>query len=164
VIEYSLSASPLYGLYNETDDGGVYTVSIGPSGPTVVDLTQGLILGTADIAFAAGRLYGTTGAVVDPVARQLLGTFNVANVAVFGSSIMVDALNGRAIFLEAGNPNSSATLHAFDLNTFQSIRSLPLAWIPGPGHSKGLIRWGADGLAFRSPNTVYLVRSNLVRR
>jgi trimeric autotransporter adhesin len=162
-IEFSASSSTLYGLHNETDDGGFYTVAIGAGGPTVADVTSGLILGTSDIAFAAGRAYGTTGAIVDPVALQLLGTFAVNEVGIYGSRIVVDAANSRAVFLEAGDPPFSAALHAFDLNSFQSIRTLRIPAAPGPSDATSLIRWGADGLAFRSLNIVYLVRSRLVR-
>lgn len=168
VIEYSTSASTLYGLNNESSAGGLYTISIGPSGPTVANVTQGLISGTSDIAFAGGRLYGTTGAVVDPVALQVFARFDVVNVSTHGSLVVVDAVNGRAIFLEAGNPTHIAALHAFDISTFQSIRSLAIPSAPGPGNSwsgsTSLIRWGDDGLAFRSVVAVYLVRSSLVRR
>jgi hypothetical protein len=163
-IEYSSSSSTLYGLYNETDDGGLYTVSIAAGGPTVVDVTQGLVRGTSDIAFVEGRIYGTTGAIVDPVARHLLAAFDVTNAATHGSRLVVDAANSLAIFFEAGNPPFTPTLHSFHLYGFQSVRSVVLPLVPDyPGDTGSLIRWGSDGIAFRSASVVYLVRTSLVR-
>ena len=48
VIEFSASPTTLYGLHNETEDGGMYTIAVGPAGPTVANVTTGLIRGTSE--------------------------------------------------------------------------------------------------------------------
>jgi len=163
-IEFSGSATTLYGLYNETDDGGMYTVAVGPGGPTVANVTAGLIRGTSDIAFAGGLLYGTTAVAVDPVARTVVGTFAVTDVGIYGSRLVADPANGRIVFTEVGTPSYTTQLHAFDLATGASVRALELVSTPNPSDVTSLIRWGTDGLALRSSTTVYLVRTSLVRR
>jgi hypothetical protein len=164
VIEFSGSATTLYGLYNETEDGGMYTVTFGPAGPTVANVTAGLIRGSSDITFAGGRLYGTTGVAVDPVARSVVDTFLVTDVGIYGSRLVADPANGRIVFTEVDTPPFTSHLHAFDLATGTSVRTLELVGTPPPSDVTSLIRWGTDGLALRSVSSVFLVRTSLVRR
>jgi hypothetical protein len=163
-IEFSASATALYGLSNETDDGGMYTITVSPGGLTVANVTTGLIRGTSDIAFAGGRLYGTTAVAVDPVARAVVGTFPVTDVGIYGSRLVADPTNGRIVFTEVGTPSYTSQLHAFDIATGASVRALELVDTPFPSDVTSLIRWGTDGLALRSATTVFLVRTSLVRR
>jgi hypothetical protein len=164
VIEFSSASTTLYGFYNETDDGGMYTVTVTPNGPVVANVTSGLILGGADIAFGGGRLYGTTGVAVDPVARTVVVTYPVKDIGIYGSRLVADPANGRIVFTEIGTVNFSSVLHAFEIESGASLRTLELVTTPGPADVTSLIRWGTDGLALRSSTTVFLVRTSLVWR
>jgi hypothetical protein len=77
---------------------------------------------------------------------------------------VADPANGRIVFTEVGTPYYTSQLHAFDLATGASVRTLELVDTPGPSDVTSLIRWGTDGLALRSATTVFLVRTSLVRR
>ena len=65
---------------------------------------------------------------------------------------------GRVFFL------TSATLSAFDMNTMQPLGSVP---VPGTisDHPYAarlrLVRWGGDGLAYRSDGKVHILRTTL---
>ena len=110
-----------------------------------------------DIKFDGGRIYTTSGRVIDPEARTVVGTFSGAA----SLSVRPDTVLGRVFFLiPTGSP--TAKVSAYDLNTRQ------LLWteeIPGvSGSPNNLVRWGAKGLAFRTTGgQVFLIESpNLI--
>jgi hypothetical protein len=109
-------------------------------------------------------VYGSNGVVVDPETHTTLDGFAVNNAETHGAYAVLDEENGRIIFLEAGAPPWTANLHAFDLESRPSIRSLAVPAAPGPGDATSLIRWGTDGLAFRGGSRVFVIRTSLVRR
>jgi len=150
VIEFSASASTLYGYNNETSEFGFRTMSVGESGVSVIDVTQGLISGYhVDIEFDAGLIYATSGRVVDPETLTLAGTYGASGL------IEPDSTIDRTFFL------TENTLLAFDQDTFAPAGSLDIEGITGTPSS--LIRWGGDGLAFRtSSGQVFLIRTSLV--
>jgi DNA-binding beta-propeller fold protein YncE len=145
VIEFSASASRLYGLNNETTEFGFRRMSVDESGAVVVDVARDLVttgFGT-DIEFDDGRLYATNGRVIDPEARVLLGAYPGIPSA---SLVEPDSENERVFFL-AGS-GSTWTLRAFDLTTFIQVASLAIPGISGtPG---SLVRWGDDDHPHRS--------------
>jgi putative hemolysin len=149
-IEFSASASTLYGYNNETSLFGFGTMSVDESGVSVANVTQNLISGyRVDIEFDAGLIYATSGCVVDPEALTLAGTYGASGL------VEPDSTTGRTFFL-TGN-----TLLAFDQQTFAQVGSLDIEGVTGTPSS--LIRWGEDGLAFRtSSGQVFLVRTPLV--
>lgn len=164
VIEFSASADTLYGYNNETTEYGFRRMAVGASGVTVLDV-QGsfpnppgaLIEGSADIRFNAGRIYTTTGRVIDPVNRSILGTFVLPAGA---SAVAPDtaAPTGRVYFLS----NSAGwTVRAYAQTSAQppaAIMSVPGAGVSDSASS--LIRWGSNGLALRtSGGKVFIVNS-----
>jgi C1A family cysteine protease len=150
VIEFSASASTLYGYNNETSEFGFRTMAVDQSGVSVANMTRSLISGYGtDIEFDAGLIYATSGRVVDPEALTLAGTYGASGLVEPDSTI------DRTFFL-TGN-----TLLAFDQDTFAPVGSLAIEGITGTPSS--LIRWGGDGLAFRtSSGQVFLIRTPLV--
>jgi hypothetical protein len=151
VIQYSADPATLYGYNNETTDFGFRTMLVDDNGVTITNSTSGLIVGFGvDIRFDGGLIYSTTGRVIDPVARVLVGTFAGID---FGALVRPDSASGRIFFL-----NGNATLLVFDPTTFLPLGSLN---IPGvSGRATSLIRWGSDGLAFRtSNNQIFVVQS-----
>lgn len=145
VIEFSNTSATLYGYTNETTNFGFRTISVGASGATETNSTGGLISGFGvDFAYGGGRVYTTSGRIIDPVARTLIGTFAASG------PVVPDPSAGQVYFL-AGNK-----IQSFNMNTFL------LNWdvtIPGVSGSTGsLTRFGDHGLAFRTPgNEVFLV-------
>src|SRR5207249_238776 len=135
------SASRLYGF--DTQDGGngaFRRMAVDASGVSTLDVTW-LPLGP-DIRFADGRIYGASGAVLDPDARRLLGSFPDVRRGSFSSLVLPDGSLPRVFFLTDA-PNifpQSHKLLAFDPNSFLPLGSLDLSTINSPVSS--LIRWG----------------------
>ena len=163
-IEFSASASTLYGLNN-----GIIKMAVNPSGVTKAGTTS-QVPGGGDIKFADGVIYTSAGRAVDPETGALLGTFTAPEI---GSNPMVlpDPANGRVYFLGSvgmGSYYEGSTLKllAFDQKTFLPLGSVTL---PGTyGSPTSLVRWGANGLAFRangnvpSLDKVVLIQTSLI--
>jgi len=153
VIEPGAMATRLYGLNTETTEFGFRRMAVDAGGVTVIDATPNLLQSfAADIEYANGRIYTTTGAVIEPETRTLVGTFPGIP---FDSVVEPDVAAGVVYFLTA-NLGSSLALQTFDAATFLPIDTLSLPGVSGmPG---SLIRCGAGGLAFRtSANQVVLI-------
>ena len=155
VIEFSANVSRLYGYNNETTDYGFRRMALAPTGVTIVDSTSNVIEGfNVDIEYHAGRVYSSTGRVIDPEAGTLLGTYSGIG---FGALVRPASELGRVFFLADGE------LLTFDLATFVRLESLTIPAISGtPG---SLVRVGGEGLAFRtSGQQVFLIGPSTATR
>jgi hypothetical protein len=158
VIEFSAFASRLYGYNQESTEFGFRRMTVDASGVTVLDVFDSfmgdLISGFGvDIKFDGGRIYTTSGRVIDPEARTVLGTFSGAASV----SVRPDSVLGRVFFLiPTGGP--TVKVSAYDLNTRQLLGTEE---VPGvSGSPSNLVRWGAKGLAFRTTGgQVFLLES-----
>jgi hypothetical protein len=152
VIEFSGSSGVLYGQ-DTVVAGGFQKLSIDSNGVTVLSTTKGVILGGGDIQYDSGLIYANNGQVADPETPVALGAFAITGL------VAPDAAAGRVYFLTFGPLSTSVTIFAFDSTTF-----LPVAFqtIPGVSGTPGsFIRWGTDGLAFRTTgNQVFFLRTS----
>ncbi|PYV83716.1 MAG: hypothetical protein DMG05_25655 [Acidobacteria bacterium] len=155
VIAFSTSSSRLYGLNGPYE---FYRMKVDDSGVSIVSSTRDLVTGD-DFEFDNGLIYVNSGQVIDPEALQVVGTFSFES---FGGvySFLPDSVVGRVYFLVARN-QSSYTILAFDQRTFLLVGSLD---VPGVlGTPSKLIRWGANGLAFRTTgDQVFLIQTALI--
>src|SRR5204862_7625926 len=104
-----------------------------------------------------GLLFSSLGQVINPVSNTLLGTFSNASSFAF----VPDTANGRAYYLTSDPFTGNVILKAFDINTFLLIGSLNLSGINGTPTS--LLRWGPNGLAFRTTgNQLYIIQTSLI--
>jgi hypothetical protein len=73
-----------------------------------------------------------------------------------------DSSLGSAFFVSGGESYSGvhATLNAYDLMQYYPTRSTTLSFVGAPPRRP--IRWGVDGLAFLTPESVVLVRGPFV--
>ena len=162
VIEFSASASRLYGYNNETTEFGFRRMTVDSSGVTVLDATANLISGFGvDIKFDNGLIYATTGAIVDPEARTLVGTCVLSSL-YGGTAVRPDSANNLVFFLEYDFYSSTWKIEAFNMSTFVSLGSISVPGIPYPATFSSLIRWGSNGLAFSANDQIYVVRSSLL--
>jgi hypothetical protein len=105
-------------------------------------------------------LYGNGGIVFDPVANQIIGTYQFPIPGEFNPAVLPDSPVRRTYFL-----TNSSTLLAFDQTTFNLVGSLNLP--PNTFDPFHLVRWGRDGFAFLNFNfstgasDVILFRSHL---
>ena len=147
-ITRTAGASRLFGYNNETTEFGVRTIAVTPAGLVEETVRGGVVSGFGvDIEYDGGLVYATTGALVDPETISLLGGFPTGGV------VEPDVANGRVHFL------AGTTLRTYHYRSFAFIG---LAEIPAASGSETLIRWGNDGLAFRTATQIVLVRGTLV--
>jgi hypothetical protein len=148
-LAYGTLPSTLYGYgYNSLS---IYTVD-----STGVISTQTTNSGnySNDLRYDNGRLYLTSGEVLDGTSGALLGTFAAAGPVAPDSSL------GRAFILNPSQSYGSEQVTAFDENTFVPLSSFGVGG--ADTSSSSLVRWGKDGLAFRADTGVYVVRSSVV--
>ena len=158
VIEFSSSAALLYGFDNQSSAGSFYRMSINASGMIFIDTTTGIVNGyPTDMEFDNGLICFSTGLVYDPEIKLLVGTFwGVSSPAI----ARPDSTVGRTFFLTGDEYSATRSLQVFDQATFLPVGSLNVSGVSGPASS--LVRWGANGLAFRDDNSVLLIRTALV--
>lgn len=146
------SSNVLYGFWNYTTEYGFYRMLVDAIGVTVQS-SSGLIQAYADIQYDAGRLYTTTGGVMDPDQMKWLGQLSVSG------PVKSDSVLNRVyvLFQEGG----IWFLGAFDRTTLALCGHLA---IPGlAGNPSSLVRWGTNGLAFRTTgDQVFLIETELV--
>jgi uncharacterized repeat protein (TIGR01451 family) len=155
-LTFGASASTLYG-WTYTGPLSVFTVDA--TGIAAIANLPSPATSSTDLRYDNGRLYLTSGAVIDPASGNLLGTFAASGPVAPDSSL------GRAFILNASSmffiPDQ---ITAFDLNTFVPLASFGVGGVqsnfPSP---TSLVRWGEDGLAFRTPTQVYILRSPVVK-
>ena len=152
-LAYGALPSTLYGYgYNSLS---IYTVD-----STGIISTQTTSSGnySNDLRYDNGRLYLTSGEVLDGTTGTLLGTFAAAGPVAPDSSL------GRAFILNQSQSYGSEQVTAFDVNTFVPLGSFGVGGVDTGGNSpSSLVRWGQDGLAFRTDIGVYVVRNSLVK-
>jgi len=154
VIEFSATASKLYGFNGETTGFDFHRMTVDASGVSLIDDTSNLISGfEVDIRFEGGLIYATSGLVINPETLTIVGTFPAQGL------VRPDSNSGRVFFLTENG--TAFILHAFDQNTFLSLGSLDIQGVSGTPSS--LIRWGTTGLAFHtSSDQVFIIRTTLI--
>lgn len=153
-IAFGESASVIYGLNNETTEFGFRTLTVGPSGVAESWSTWGLVNSFyARIRFANGRVYATTGQVVDAERHEAVATLGGS-----GEAIYPDPVLGRVFIL------SGSTISAYDMNNFQLLGSITftrgLEGHPALSRTR-LVRWGTDGIALRDGQQTHILRTTL---
>ncbi|MBK8810106.1 MAG: VCBS repeat-containing protein [Acidobacteria bacterium] len=114
-----------------------------------------------NILFESGRLYTNQGRVLDPETGAISGQFYPPGSYFGGQSIVVDSNLRKAFML------TSDSIVAFDMDTYNLQGTIPYP-NPYPNISpSNLIRWGANGLAFRvgasdGNSSIFIVQSPLV--
>jgi sugar lactone lactonase YvrE len=153
-IAFSASAATLYG---GGPSGGLRTMTVDANGITPVS-TGSFSVG-ARVKFDTGLVFSSTGQVINASSGTLLGTF--ANVST--NAFVSDSTVGRAYYLTGNsfNSNGTLTLTAFDINTFLPVGSFTIGGVNGTPTT--MIRWGSNGLAFRTTGgEFYVVQTALI--
>jgi uncharacterized repeat protein (TIGR01451 family) len=149
-IEFS-SASPDL-LYLASLDSFA-RVQINTNGATMLEGIGGMISGyDRDIRYSGGRVFTAGGRVFDPEAHTFIST------VPYSGLVAPDANSGRVFYLTGGG--TTYTLTALNFTNLQFVGSLSISNVSGTPTS--LIRWGADGLAFRTTGgQIFLIRTTL---
>lgn len=155
-IEFSASASTLYGYNNETTEFGFRRMAVNATGVTVTDNytsfdTPILISGFGtDIHFGGGFVFSTEGKMIDPISRTVVRTFTLPSM--FGNFVVSEPSLNRVFYLTSG------TIRAFDTGSGVEVGNATVSGTTGTVGN--LIRWGMKGLAFRtSDGQIFMVES-----
>jgi uncharacterized repeat protein (TIGR01451 family) len=172
-LSFGGSASMLY-LNAQTPGTNLYALTIDSTG-----VTQTRNFGTnasgntvQSIQYDNNRIYAANGAVLNAADGTQLGQFSIpsqyTNSGVIAASgpMVSDSALGRAWILPSNSyPSNLNQIIAFDETTFNPVGSIPLTGTPSspPYPAYDMIRWGQNGLAFRTPTQVFVLKSSLVK-
>lgn len=146
-IEFSSVPSTLYGYNNETTEFGFREMLVDMNGVTVLDVSQDFISGFGvDIEYQDGRVYSTTGVVLEPGTPTILGTYAVG----FVQSVVPDAVANRTYFL-----SSNGSIDVFNLTDFTFVENIDV--VEAIGTSDNLIHTGNSNLAFSTDSSQVLL-------
>ena len=155
-LEFSNSPSVLYG---SAGSASLAKMTVAECGVGVARRAAGVVDG-GDLLYDNGRLYTIYGRVVDAETGALLGTFDVPQLSGVnqGPLLAIDPSAGR--IHSVTSDGTALRLRVFDMKTFVLLGELRLPGVTGQATS--LVRWGADGLAFRTDAQVYVLQNQLI--
>ena len=148
-IAFGASADEFYGNDLEVANG-FYKLVITNDGVTAQPTTRGLADG--EIKFANGLIYAANGQALEPESLTLRGRFNASG------PFLPDVVNNRAYYLTG--LTAAKALRAFALDTFTPTGLVNIT--TQNAFATSLLRWGANGLAFRTGRRIYLIQTSLV--
>ncbi len=158
-VAFGDSPNTLYGYNNGGTGFNLYTIAVDENGLHSISDVPNLIYGFhVKMVYAEGRIFTSSGSVIDPVTGYKLGNYPLDNLSGFGDAIAVDT-ELRRVFIAI-----STSIAVFDMDNFRRIGSIPL---PASDTSADAIaRWGTNGLAVHPSSSAapyfYLITSDLV--
>lgn len=157
VIEPSADPTIYFGYNNETTEFGFRKLKVSATGITEVQVDATLTSGFGgDFRSDGDKVYTNGGAGIDGALMRRVGAFPTSGV------VRPDLASNRVYFIEPQSQYSSYydKIAGYDPASFTLIRrsTMPAA-VTSPA---SFIRWGANGLAFRTSNTVVLITSALL--
>jgi hypothetical protein len=163
-LEFSDSPSLLFGL-NTFSPASLSRLAVTGSGLSLIDSNTLTNWPGRDFKFLGGLIYTASGDVINASTNSGVGSYS--RIGAF--TIRPDAISQRLFTVTVlGVDDSVATVQVFDVNTLSLIGSLDIpnlaiTAIPQYPRYTSLVRWGSDGLAFRtSSNEVVILRSPLI--
>jgi uncharacterized protein (TIGR03437 family) len=164
-IEFSSAPTTIYGFNNETTEFGFRILTVDVNGVKETQVFGSSPIGgfNADMKYEGGRIYATSGAILDPGTGSLIGKFGFGNSSTaFG--LAPDSSLGRSFFATGNFGGSAAALQVFDTTMFTPIGVMNFAGLTiGTTGDDILVRFGADGLAVRGTSQLFLIHSTAVR-
>jgi hypothetical protein len=149
-LEFSASPALLY-----CGSSNVFSrLAVGSTGLTLLDSTTNTLISGSDrnLEFDGGRVFTTGGRIFDPEAKT-----NIASVPYSGL-VAPDSGSGKVFYLTGSA--STYNLVCLNFTNLQLAGSIAITNVSGTPAS--LIRWGVDGLAFRTTGgQIFLLRTTL---
>ena len=147
VIRFGESSSVLYGLNNETTEWGVRKLLVSATGVKETSaLTHVLQLsggpGIASMEYAAGRLFLTSGLVLNAGDWSSMGGYPASG------PVLPDSARDRVYFLTRPD-SANVTLQAYVLSDGSFAEEIRIPTVGQPFYPT---RWGQTGLAFLTTN------------
>jgi len=157
-LAFGPTSSTLFGYTIGFNSLSIFSVDSTGIASTNTPLSSGSY--SNDLRYDNGRLYLTSGAVLDSVSGSLLGTFAAAGPVTSDSAL------GRAFILnQSGVFGIFDQITAFNESTFVPVGSFSVAGITQQGFNtpSSLVRWAENGLVFRTNTQIYILRNPLVQ-
>lgn len=164
VLSGALAFSPDGNTLYAAGRWGLFSLVVDPLGFTGYQYLYPLSLEPERLQYDGGRLYQSNGVVYDLSAGRWLGPFRAAGSASVTGPLVSDAEQMRAFgFADNLVPTS---IQKFDEITLDAIGSLDIAGVDiltYPYVPQHLLRWGKDGLAFRTSSQIFSLKGVFVR-
>lgn len=162
-IEPSSDPTVFFGYNNETTEYGFRQLKLSANGMAEVQVKEGLFSGFYNDFHSDGnQAFSDVGEVADGALMKRLGAFTLPSG---GGASRPDLASNRVYFLEGTGssnyyPSAYDKIGAYAPTTFALIKrvSLPSSY----DTVGGFIRWGANGLAFRSSAGIVILNSSLL--
>ncbi len=153
-LSFGSSSSVLYAV----NGGQVLDLTVDSTGITE---TSSVAIGTAanSIQYDSGRLYLSSGQVLDSTTGDLLGTFYSNGDTPASGAVVSDSSLGRA-FIGTSGFSSSGQVSAFNESTFTLKGTIAAGLLAS---FQKIVRWGQDGLALSAGTQIYVFQSNFVK-
>jgi uncharacterized repeat protein (TIGR01451 family) len=154
IIEPSADPTVFFGYNTESTEYGFRRLQLSSAGITELEVNRSLISGFyIDMRSDGDKVFSTTGVAVDGPQMRRLGSFGVTGI------VRPDLAANRVYFVEPTQSYSSTfdKVSAYDPTTFSMIRRLTIS--PSVTSPSSFIRWGANGLAFRTSSSIVLINS-----
>jgi hypothetical protein len=168
LVEFVDSSSLLFAL-GTFSPGSLSRISVTPSGLSFMDFSLLVNWPGRDFKYNNGRIYTASGYVLDSSTYNVVGSFIRSNGnPAEGSSVRVDPVSRKVFFVTGGTNDSTASIQAYDMNSLSflgsvDIPNLGIPTVPQFTRYTSLIRWGMNGLAFRtSSNEIIILKSPLI--
>jgi DNA-binding beta-propeller fold protein YncE len=155
VVRFGGTSATLYGLNNESTERGLRKMRVDETGVTMTSSTRNApgVAGGISMEYASGRIYLSSGQVLNAADMSSAGTYGVAG------SVRPDVGRDRVYFLSR-NGTTSVVIRSFGLSDFTSKGETVIA---STGQPQYLIRWGSSGLAFATNNyELFITQDQLV--
>jgi hypothetical protein len=152
VVHWGTDPKRLFGFYNQStpNNFSVYDLTDTNVNPVVTKWNL-FSLFDGDIELAQGRLYCTTGRIVDAETLALIAELPNGHQ----DALMVPLpAKKRIVFL---TPNTLGFMLTFDSDTFQLLATDP--WPMPRGYGSGAVAWGENGIAFHDGKRLYLTEN-----
>lgn len=151
-VDWGVQPNRLYGLDNETTPAEFIHYDVTASNITAVASRQNTLNPfNGQIQFLNGKLYCSTGRIIDPETFTILGELANGN----SDALMLPLPDQkRIIYL---TPSSLGFMLIYDADTLQLVASEPF---PTPrGRGSGVVSWGNNGIAFHDGRRLFLRES-----
>ena len=152
--------STTHSLYGLAPNGALSAIVAEHTGAILDFVTPNLFSnGEADISNDEDLLYSTRGEVVDPYRRVLVGAYpGVGSDGV----VLSNAATNRVYFVIPSGP-SNPTTKVLEFNRLTFVQTGFLELPSATGLPRSLIKWGSNGLAFRTTgNQVFLLTTSMI--
>ncbi|HUS37167.1 MAG TPA: hypothetical protein VM680_17610, partial [Verrucomicrobiae bacterium] len=155
VLHWGEKPNRLYGHDNQTSPTDFTQFDVGDTEIVPVASRRNLLnFFFGDIEVSAGKLYCSTGRIIDPEALTLLGELpNGHQDAV----MLASPERKRIVYF---TPAALGLMTTFDSDTLQALGSEPF---PMPrGYGSGAAFWGNNGIALHDTKRLYLIENELL--